>query len=334
MVDHHKRRVKFPQVLEYANAREALTVETDAHVTWAWRLVGHMCFGLVPRGYTPACVWHELRAHQAEMRAFLEAVLAGGPTPAQMELMTAHCNHVRHVSRDDAEPTYCVRDREFEYLDVVRTGGPHPALRRRMTAWARNVPGRPRDDAEPMHGVGGHASAADEGLADGAPPPEDEGPPEEAPSYGEILEPQDPLDPLYYQLRQFYHRGTIALIQKCPRCHAFFLPLDDRRQTYCQARCRQHGQPNARARNVLYQRKFRAKSIPDDLDRVANAKQRLRALGERELQEEWVLRMLPMDRRRWKTLVDWEVTYLGAPKVTDLTRVDVTPPRVRIIWGA
>jgi hypothetical protein len=137
--------------------------------------------------------------------------------------------------------------------------------------------------------------------------------------YYEYMQIEDPLDGLYWQLREFLRLGGEQRLRKCPVCEHFFIQSTARPQTYCIRKCRLNSNPSRREDNQESQRKHREKLIQEDLKRGQEAKARLRALGEEDLALEWVLEEAKINKWRWTSLRRWEEKKYGRPCITDLT---------------
>jgi len=294
-------------VLRYANAIEEFATETDAHVHWANALVGNISLGLDRQGYTPACVWRELRAHQGELRALLEALRRRQPASGPMRVMTAHCGHIRRTLRYgyDPEPTDDLRQKALTSGEVILTGGPPPALWRRIAQWARRL-----------------------------------WTPKEPPTYEEFLEPQDPLDPLCEQLRLLCQRGTIEYLGRCEHCYRYYLTRKVRGQRYCDESCKRRANRVPPKKNQQSVTEHRNRKRRDYLRRIKDAKARLRARDPRpggaavevldvvevlaevnkHLKTKISLRRWGISRRRWSALRAYEIKTHGEPRITDLTK--------------
>jgi hypothetical protein len=61
--------------------------------------------------------------------------------------------------------------------------------------------------------------------------------------------------------------------------------------------------------------------IRKDLKKVKEAKARLRAVCRTDLELQWVLDEVDIDRRWWTSLRRWEEKEYGRPRITDLTRL-------------
>ena len=136
--------------------------------------------------------------------------------------------------------------------------------------------------------------------------------------YFEYLQIEDPLDGLYWQLRQFLRLGGEKRLRKCPVCQRYFIQTSARPQTYCVRTCRLNSNPKRREDNKETQRKRRERLIQEDLKRIQEAKARLRAWGELDL--ELVFEEAKINKWRWASLRRREEKEYGRPRVTDLTR--------------
>jgi hypothetical protein len=105
--------------------------------------------------------------------------------------------------------------------------------------------------------------------------------------YGEVFEPQDPLDPLYYQLHLYLRSRHVQDLRRCPTCGHYFWAVTARTQVYCRDACRGQQTPAEAKREAG--RKWRAKETEQDLEEVRAAVQQVRDRGARELvfEEVW-----------------------------------------------
>ena len=142
--------------------------------------------------------------------------------------------------------------------------------------------------------------------------------------YYELIRIHDPLDGLYWQLREFLRLGGEQRLRKCPVCERFFVQSTARPATYCGRKCRLSSDPDRRKANAAYQRrsrkKQREKRIDAELERIQEVKARLRAEGEEKLGLEWVLYEAEIDEKRWNYLCRSEEKEHGRRRITDLTR--------------
>jgi hypothetical protein len=146
---------------------------------------------------------------------------------------------------------------------------------------------------------------------------------------GDALSSQDSrkhqglLDVLYDQLSPLIHTvDSIERLHKCSYCGDSFISRTRRRQNYCTDACWKRANPKLE-KNRQSQRKYRDSLIPADLKRVEDVKAKHRDDGEDVLKEEWILETLKMDRRRWNSLVKWEIARYGERRITDLRRPEV-----------
>jgi hypothetical protein len=102
-------------------------------------------------------------------------------------------------------------------------------------------------------------------------------------AYGEVFAPQDPLDPLYYQLHRFLRKRPVQDLHRCPICGRFFLARTARAQTYCRDRCRMRAHPRSAEANRERVRKHRAGEREKDRAAVHAAVQRVREAGAHEV---------------------------------------------------
>jgi hypothetical protein len=338
-VHRPRHRVKFPEVLRYANAVEEFREETEEHINWVNALVANISWGLSRKGYTPARVWRELRDHQGELRALLDAMIKGGPAPGPMQVMSEHCGHIRRTLRYEYDDE-TTDDEYWEDLaceDAIFTGGPPPPLWRRMRRWARRMDGPPAPHTEPTDSPGHEDGSRAEGRpADDAIPATDL--PEEPPSYEAFWEPQDALDPLYEQLRLLCETKTIEYLRSCHYCGSYFLALTERLQSYCGDWCRREAHRPPPKENCQSVREYRDRKNQAFLKRIAAAKIRVRSLDplsrgsavEVLTLEEVLANVndkdnmdpdeLPISRRRYTALIKYELRKYGKQRATDLTK--------------
>jgi hypothetical protein len=142
--------------------------------------------------------------------------------------------------------------------------------------------------------------------------------------YCEYIQIQDPLDGLYWQLREFLRLGGEQRLRKCPVCKHFFIQSTARPATYCDRKCCLNSNPSRRQADAEYHRRYRKKRreklIQEELEKVQQAKAGLRASGEEYLALGWVLNEAKIDKKRWNSLRRWEEEHYGKPRITDLTR--------------
>jgi len=142
--------------------------------------------------------------------------------------------------------------------------------------------------------------------------------------YYEYMQIRDPLDGLYWQLREFLRLGGEQRLRKCPVCLRYFIQPTARLQTHCGDACRLKSNPNRRKANAEYQRRHRGTQremlIQKDLKKVKEGKARLRAEGRTDLDLQPVIDEAGISERRWISLRRWEEKEYGRPRTTDLTR--------------
>jgi Family of unknown function (DUF6076) len=142
--------------------------------------------------------------------------------------------------------------------------------------------------------------------------------------YYEYMQIHDPLDGLYWQLREFLRLGGEQRLRKCPVCKHFFIQATARPATYCNRKCRLNSDPSRREADADYHRRYRKKRreklIQENLEKVQEAKARLRALGEEHLALGWVLEEAKIGKKRWNSLRRYEVEHYGESRATDLAR--------------
>lgn len=270
---------KFPSFVQYANEQSHFLLQTADTCQWA----NAMALPTVKGGggalrWSPRDAWEQLRAHQHWFQGFLKALIAGQPTEQQMEVLTTHCNHIGCQSSWDGRPEAVRIAAAQRYNDL--TG--YEAFRQTLLAKGHTLP---------------------------------EHPPQRTPSprYFESMKPEDPLDSLYWDLREFLRRGHPERLQQCPACGRFFVQTTARAQTYCGTTCRLKANPTRRAKNLEYVKLHREKSIRTDLQRIREAKN---ALGSYTLTD--ILEVTGIGKRRWSTLQKWEIEQDGHPKITAL----------------
>jgi hypothetical protein len=134
---------------------------------------------------------------------------------------------------------------------------------------------------------------------------------------------EDPRDYVLAQLRPLFEGSNLDRLHQCPTCRRFFFAVTDKPQDYCDRRCRRRAHPTPREKNRQYARKYREKDIPADLHRLEMAKMALRAMGEKALEEWWVLKKAKMAKKRLNTLTHWERRQYGEQRITDLSRSGV-----------
>jgi hypothetical protein len=127
------------------------------------------------------------------------------------------------------------------------------------------------------------------------------------------MTPKDPLDSLYWELREFLRRGQPKRLQQCPACGQYFIQATARVQTYCGTTCRLKANPTRREKNPEYVKRHREGKIRADLQRISEAKH---TLGSYTLTD--ILEATGIGKRRWSTLQKWEAEQHGHPKITAL----------------
>jgi Family of unknown function (DUF6076) len=138
--------------------------------------------------------------------------------------------------------------------------------------------------------------------------------------YHETWTPSDPLDAVYWDLREFFRRGQRERLRKCPVCHRYFVQVTARGQTYCDGPCRLKANLTRPTRTAEYKRRHYNKLVREDLQKVRQAKDHLREIGATALDLSWVLETAGISSRRWTSLRQWEIEQYGKPQVTDITR--------------
>lgn len=282
---------KTPRFVEYANEREKFHTKTDANIQWAEEVSAPPFKKGSGATWGKEEAWEQLGAHQAQFQHLLDALIAGGPTRKQMQVWTEHCNHVRFNTNWDNSS-----DRTRE-LAAQRYAATLPALiehiQRHAAAQGRTFIGETTPSPRP-------------------PPPR----------YFQSITVQDPLDTLYWDLHWFVDSEGQSRLHKCPQCTRYFVQRTVRTQIYCDTPCRLKANPKRRAQNAEYQRTHRAtqreRQIKAELKRVSEIKQAfITDTGESPMVED-VLARLHIGRRRWTTLVKWEIEQYGHPQATDL----------------
>jgi hypothetical protein len=288
---HADRWVKFPGFVQYANDRTYLGRKTQAHLEWAWRL----SIPAIPRGggslWSRQDAWQKLRAHQQAFRTLLDAVIGSRHkpallTPELMRTLSEHCNHVQLESRWDGSPEVLRRQSAQSYAD--------------------------RQQLPEMLAAKGYQIAP---RATAAVPPS---------RYHESQLPMDPLDGLYWELREFLRAGGADRLQRCPVCERYFVQVTARAQTYCDTPCRLKDSATRKAHNTRYQQEFRARQreveIKADLNAIGKAKAQLWKEGADELDLSLVLEKAGLSKRRWTRARQWEIQRYGKTRATDLTK--------------
>ena len=269
---------KFPSFVEYANEQRHFLVLTSDALQWAHRLaIPLVGGGRIP--WSPEQAWEQLRAHQSLFQAFLQALIAGRPTQQQMDLLTTHCNHIVLTSSWDSRPE------AVRIAEVQRYNDPavYEASRQKRLAQGRAPLAAPPQPRTPL------------------------------PRYSEMRTPQDPLDGVYWDLREFLQQHQPKHLQRCPACRQFFVQATARDQTYCGTTCRLKANPTRRAKNSEYVKRHREGKIRADLQRIREAKKTLGSCTGTD-----ILNATGINKRRWNTLQKWEVEQYGHPKVTAL----------------
>jgi hypothetical protein len=286
-----KKWVKFPGFLQYANDRTCLGRKTKAHLEWAWRL----SVPTIPRAggslWSRHDAWEQLHRHQQAFRMFLDAIINSRDkpallTPELMRLLTEHCNHIGLESRWDGSPEFVRRQSAQRYADREKLAEVLAAKEYQIEAKALPV-------APPLR-------------------------------YREYLTPSDPLDGFDWELREFLRAGGSERLQRCLVCQRYFVQVTTRAQKYCDTPCRLKDNPTRKARNVLYQRDYRArqreKEIKADLAAIRQAKAQIRENDAGEFDLSWVLEQAELSKRRWTRAQRWEIQRYGKARETDLTK--------------
>ena len=269
---------KSPSFVQYANEQQHFLVVTSDALQWAHRLaIPLVGGGRIP--WSPEQAWEQLRAHQSHFQAFLQALIAGRPTQQQMDILTTHCNHLVLTSSWDSRPE-AVRIEEVQrYNDPAA----YEASRQKRLAQGRAPLAAPPRRRTPL------------------------------PRYSEMRTLQDPLDGVYWDLREFLRQHQPKRLQQCPACERYFVQATARAQLYCGTPCRLKANPTRRAKNPEYVKRHREGKIREDLHRIGEAKKTLRSCTLTD-----ILQATGISRRRWNTLQKWEVEQYGHPKDTAL----------------
>jgi hypothetical protein len=228
---------------------------------------------------------------------FLDAIIGSSDNPAlitreMMQGLTEHCAHIVRESRWDGRSEE-IREEEAQ-LETLKRPAQRAAMRDRLAAiWGVPVSELPMDQPPPV-----------------------------APQarYREVLSSGDPLDAVYWDLREFLLRDQGDRLRKCPVCKRYFVQVTARVRTYCDTPCRLTASPTRRARNAEYQQQYQERRIRDDLQKVRRAKDELWKTGVAALKLSWVLETAGISSRRWTSLRQWEIGQYEKPQVTDLTR--------------
>jgi len=279
VVNVPKQWPKFLSFVAYANEQRHFVILTPDAVAWANKLAMPM----VKRGggrlpWFPEEAWEQLRAHQPWFQALLKALIAGQVTRKHMEVLTTHCNHMVCRSLWDTRSEAERLKAAHRYSDPVE----YEALRQNLLAKGYTLTANPPQRI-PL------------------------------PRYGESMTPQDPLDGLYWELREFLRRGQPERLHQCPACGRYFVQATVRAQSYCDTPCRLQANPTRRAKNAEYVKRHREGKIREELQRIREANY---ALGSYTLTD--FLEATGISRRRWSTLQKWEVEQYGHPRVTAL----------------
>jgi len=278
--------VKFPSFVQYANEQRHFLVLTSEALQWANLLATPAVKGGGGRlPWTPEEAWEQLRRHQVAFRRLLDALIDGRPTRAQMQVLTEHCNHMRHTIGWDDTPELRRKQAAQRYEDDERWEGLRQKLRSR---------GHPGDIGEspqrpPLSRYNWHINA------------------------------QDPLDALYWELHQFLDKEGQSRLRQCRQCERYFVQATARRQSYCMTSCQQKANTPKAQNNAEYQRQHRKRKIEKDLQKITAAKKKLRSQTATALMEEWVLEETKLTKRRFNALGNWEIKQYGHRRVTDLT---------------
>jgi hypothetical protein len=113
--------------------------------------------------------------------------------------------------------------------------------------------------------------------------------------YGEVFEPQDVLDPLYFQLHIFLRNRHVQDLKRCPSCGHYFLGVSKRLQFYCSDACRGKQTPADAKRKAVQE--WRARETEKDLKEVRAAMQQVRDRGARDFvfEEVWAQYQEPQE---------------------------------------
>jgi hypothetical protein len=203
-----------------------------------------------------------------------------------MQTLTEHCGYVRLNSRRDGAPDKVREQAAQRYTE--RTSALIATMRARCVAT-----GVPESELPTV------------ALALRKPPDR----------YFESWTPRDPLDPIYWNLREFSRRGQLWRLLRCPVCQHYFIQGTRREQRYCAPSCRRQAYPTPPQKNAEYQRQRRRARVEQDLGKIRQAK---KALGHDERDLETVLAKAGISRRRWISLRRHETQRYGKPRATAL----------------
>ena len=282
-------RWETPRFVEYANAQEYLQEMTPQALDWADQLVIPTLKGASGSTWNKAEAWQQLRAHQEAFRGLLDKLIAGGPTQEQMRVLTEHLSHVQPTRRWDGSTDRHRQQAAQGYSDPESWQNIRQAL---IAKGRQDIGGTPPQRQPPSR-------------------------------YVQSINAQDPLDVLYWELDQFLAQEGHRRLRQCPQCGRYFVQATARLRLYCRTSCQQQANPTKAQKNAAYQRTHRAtqreRRLKADLQRVGKVKQEfITTTGAPPLIED-ILARLPFGRRRWNTLVHWEIEHYNSPWVTDLT---------------
>jgi hypothetical protein len=91
--------------------------------------------------------------------------------------------------------------------------------------------------------------------------------------YFESWTPRDPLDPIYWNLREFFRHGQLWRLHRCPVGQRYFVQGTRREQWYCAPSSGVKRTPPQK--NAEYQRQRREARIEQDLGKIRQAKKAL-----------------------------------------------------------
>jgi hypothetical protein len=280
---------KFPTFIEYANDCITFQHKTEATLQRAWQLAVHIFFD--PKGLAPGTWLGNLSSRQPIPLIRLGLDISTWTNDAVWEMLATNQKHLQvlldGMIKGFVRPTY------LQWLDQhANHFWMHPS-------WANIGPG----ELQSM-------------LLSCFPNPGSQ--------YYEHLQIYDPLDGLYWQLREFLRLGGEQRLRKCPVCKRFFVQSTARPTTYCGRKCRLKSDPRRRKADAEYQKRYRKKLreelIHEKLEIVQEAKALLRASGEENLALGWVLEEAKIDKKLWNSLRRWEEERYGRPRITDLSR--------------
>jgi hypothetical protein len=215
---------KFPEVLQFANARHQFEAPTEANFAWLWDLL--CASGWVPGpGDTPRDIWEEVGPYQPMLIRWLERMIAKPP-----DLIAGRVVVEKRCRYGVAKLVLSVRS---EASSIPQTIPIHDLL--------------PKMSPQARVRI----------VSNETPPPEYDVPQDVLSSPGGPP-PLHPLHVLYRQLTAFFQENAKRWYHKCPNCERFFRPLTARAQAYCSDACWGEAHPISPEANRGYQRTSRA----------------------------------------------------------------------------